>query len=241
MLDTRKMKSNDVRLEYIISAVQDAIADDWAVAIPEDGNDKISELAKTLNGLLSAMRSKIENVECRMDSLAGASVRMSLVRSAIAGIRAADDRWRHGGEMRDLYLDILGSLIELTGVDYGALAIFGEDGKIMDFITQGLSADEMNNLTTLPSGHGLLGAFCREGKVMRVDDVAHHLQSRGFPNGHPVMESMLDVPIKLRGAVRGVVYLSNKPGGRTFSVSDEEILNIFAGEVAEVLERNELL
>lgn len=241
MLDTRKKKSNDVRLEYIISAVQDAIADDWAVVMPEDGNDKISELAKSLNGLLSAMRSKIENVECRMDNLAGAGLRMSLVNSAIAGIRAADDRWRHGGEMRDLYLDILGSLIELTGVDYGALAIFGEDGKIMDFITQGLSADEMNNLTTLPSGHGLLGAFCREGKVMRVDNVAHHPQSRGFSKGHPVMENLLGVPIKLRGAVRGVVYLSNKPGGRAFSVSDEEILNIFAGEVAEVLERNELL
>ncbi|MDX1252966.1 MAG: PAS domain-containing protein [Gammaproteobacteria bacterium] len=241
MLDTKQMKSNDARLEYIISAVRHAIADDWAVAIPEEGNDKISELAKALNGLLSAMRSKIEDVECRMESLAGASVRMSLVSAGIADIRAADDGWRHGGEIRDLYLNILDSLMELTGVDYGALAIFSEDGKIMDFVTQGSSAGEINNLTTLPSGHGLLGAFYREGKVMRVDNVAPHPQSCGFPKHHPVMESLLGVPIKVRGVVRGVVYLSNKPGGRKFSASDEEVLNMFSREVAEILERNELL
>ena len=81
------MKTNELRIEHIISAVRAAAADDWVVNIPEKGNDKLSELAKSLNGLFSSMRARIENAERCIDHLVRTNMRMTLIDTAIAGMQ----------------------------------------------------------------------------------------------------------------------------------------------------------
>jgi len=238
------VKTNELRIEHIISAVRAAAADDWVVNIPEKGNDKLSELAKSLNGLFSSMRARIENAERCIDHLVGTNMRMTLIDTAIAGIREADDRWRHSGDIHNLYRDILKNLMEVTAVDYGTIAIFDREGKVKDFMSYGFSEEETAHINSQPSGKGLLGGFYREDKVTRVNNISEDPRSCGLPDmggGHPAMESLLGVPLKINGVMRGVVYLANRPGGRSFSENDEEIMKMLARELAAILERNELL
>lgn len=55
------MKTSELRMEHIISVIKNAAADDWSVNIQERDNDKLSDLAKSLNELFVGMRSRIEN------------------------------------------------------------------------------------------------------------------------------------------------------------------------------------
>ncbi|MBN1097070.1 GAF domain-containing protein [Blastococcus sp. TML/C7B] len=50
----------------------------------------------------------------------------------------------------------------------------------------------------------------------------------GFPEGHPPMRSFLGVPVLVRGAVYGNLYLTEKRGG-PFTAEDEAVLTALAG------------
>ena len=244
------MKANELCLEHIISAINAAAADDWAVRVPEKDNDTLSELAKSLNGLFSSMRTKIENTERCIEHLVGTNMRVALLNAAVTGIREADDRWRHSGDIHDLYRDVLKNLMEVTAVDYGTIAIFDMEGKVKDFMSYGFSEEEKICINSQPSGKGLLEGFYQEGQVTRVNNISSDSSgTRPFDSPdtgstagkHPAMESLLGVPIKINGVMRGMICLANGPGGRPFSENDEVIMNQLAAEVATILERNALL
>src|SRR2546423_15442606 len=57
-------------------------------------------------------------------------------------------------------------------------------------------------------------------------------RSVGFPPGHPVMHSLLAVPVAHGAAVVGNLYLADKVGAREFSPEDERLLRLLAGEAA---------
>ena len=92
------------------------------------------------------------------------------------------------------------------------LAVAGR-GEADRFISVGLPDNIPCGGGPPPEGHGLLGVALREGRPMRLDDLTRHPRSVGFPDGHPVMRSLLAVPIVARGAVLGNLYLAEKAGG----------------------------
>lgn len=234
------MKINELRIEHIISVVNAATADDWSVSISEKDNDNLSALAKSLNKLFSGVRAKIENAENCIEHLVVTNMRMALIDTAVAGIRKADDHWRHSGDIQGLYRDILKNLMEVTGVDYGTMAIFDNEGGIQHVMSCGFSEEETTLINSYPSAQNLLGGFYREGQVSRVNNISS--DPRGdFPTGHPAMESLLGIPIKVSNVIRGIICLGNRQGGKPFSENDEEIMGRLTREIATILERNELL
>ena len=62
----------------------------------------------------------------------------------------------------------------------------------------------------LPEGHGILGLLIAEPVPIRLPDLTKHPDSYGFPPSHPPMRSFLGVPILVRGAVFGNLYLTDK-------------------------------
>lgn len=235
------MKTSELRMEHIISAIKSAAADDWGVSIQERENDKLSELAKSLNALFSGMRSRIENTEKCIENLVRINMHMALIDTVVRGIKEADDRWRYSGNIHQLYRDILKNLMEVTAVDYGTIAIFDREGKVKDFMSYGFSEAEEEFINRPPLGKGLLGECYREDQVTRINNLATKPQPFDLPAGYPVMEGVLGAPIKVSGSMRGVVCLANRPGGSAFSENDERIMDKLAREVATILERNELL
>lgn len=120
----------------------------------------------------------------------------------------------------------------LGGAKYGALSVVGDDGMIKSFITSGISDAQRAAIGPPPVGHGVLGVVLREGQRLCLDDIRQHPRSIGFPPNHPVMHTLVAVPIICKSPFAGNLYLAEKEGGATFHEDDEETLARFAAQAA---------
>jgi signal transduction histidine kinase len=129
---------------------------------------------------------------------------------------------------------------ELIGARYAALGVLSTQGVIEQFYTAGISDEERAQIGPLPQGHGLLGVTLSEGATLRLPDVTQDPRSVGFPPGHPVMHSLLAVPVAHGAAVVGNLYLADKVGAREFGPEDEHLLTLLAEQAAVVIEQARL-
>lgn len=125
----------------------------------------------------------------------------------------------------------------LANAKYGALGVLDESGEWIDqFIVSGMTPGQRSLLKSLPHGHGLLGALIKEGRTIRIPDIASDSRSVGFPPHHPAMYSLLGVPIKFKREVLGDLYLTDKLTSfgevSEFSDQDQLLLEMFASQAA---------
>ncbi len=118
---------------------------------------------------------------------------------------------------------LLRSACELVGARYGALGIIGTDQGLSHFITVGIDEEGVRSIGDLPSGHGVLGQLIRDPRPLRLHDLGEHPMAAGFPPGHPPMRTFLGVPVRVRDEVFGILYLTEKTGGRDFTEEDEDL------------------
>jgi len=140
-------------------------------------------------------------------------------------------------DLSDLLRSTVVIAMDLTGARYGALGVVGEHGGLVDFITVGMDAETVAAIGSPPAGRGVLGTITTTGKTIRLDELASHPDSVGFPGSHPSMDSFLGVPVRVADRVFGNLYLTDKPGG--FTEDDEilvEFLAITAGSAVSTLE-----
>ncbi len=165
-----------------------------------------------------------------VDGLATAAARLSAVRSADA-LSALDRATR--AIAAELDLDrvlqlIVDSARDLVGARYAALGTLDARGRIERFITSGISDEVRRRIGPPPQGHGLLGTIIRQGVTLRIADISQHPDSAGFPPHHPLMRSLLGVPIQVAGQAAGNFYLTDKEGAPEFSADDQELVERFA-------------
>ncbi len=130
---------------------------------------------------------------------------------------------------------------EITIARYGALGILGPDGELEHFITSGISEEERDRIGDPPVGKGLLGVIITEGASLRLKDITKDSRSTGFPLHHPLMHTLLGVPVVYKGTILGRLYLAEKEGGQEFTIEDEEIVRLFAAQAATSIEAARLL
>ncbi|WP_418961221.1 PP2C family protein-serine/threonine phosphatase [Streptomyces tritici] len=136
---------------------------------------------------------------------------------------------------------IIDTARQLVDARYAALGVLGRDGGFTDLITSGFGADLTARLGgTLPHGTGLLGALVRDPRPLRVEDLAHHPQAAGFPEGHPPMSTLLSVPIRVRSTIYGNLYLADKKGGEAFTDDDEAVVTALASAAGVAIENARL-
>jgi signal transduction histidine kinase len=123
-------------------------------------------------------------------------------------------------------------LMTLLDVRYGAIGIMDEHGGLQQFIYEGLDAAQAQRIGRLPEGKGLLGVVLREGTALRLDNIAADPRAAGFPPGHPVMRTLLAVPVAHRDQIIGRLYLCDRRDWQPFSEQDETLARAFAGELA---------
>ena len=119
---------------------------------------------------------------------------------------------------------IVAAACELVGARYGALGVLAEDNTLAEFITVGIDAETIARIGPPPQGHGVLGLLIWDPKSVRMDDIAEHVSSHGFPPEHPAMHSFLGVPIRVRDKVFGNLYLTEKRPGPRFTQEDEDLV-----------------
>jgi signal transduction histidine kinase len=118
--------------------------------------------------------------------------------------------------------------VALVDARYGALGVLRDGGGLAAFIHVGIDDETRARMGHLPEGKGVLGQLITEPYPLRIPDLSQHPSSVGFPPNHPPMRSFLGVPVLVRGAVFGNLYLTEKAKG-TFTAEDEAILTALAG------------
>lgn len=145
-------------------------------------------------------------------------------------------------DLRDLLVGIVRSACALTGARYGALGVVDQAGLgLVEFVTEGLTAEERAAVGHLPRGRGLLGHLISHPEVLRIRDLTAHSSSTGFPSGHPAMTSLLGVPIRVRDRVFGNLYLTDKEPGARFTADDEHAVVALASLAGLAIEHAHLL
>ena len=134
----------------------------------------------------------------------------------------------------DLDLDgtlqrIVKAAMELTGARSGALGIRGGDSGFVSFICAGIDADLGRQFGKLSVGEGL-----------RIDDFSAHPQASEMEAGPLRVRALLAVPITVRGADFGNLYLADDRPAYVFSESQERAARALASAAAVAIDNARL-
>ena len=130
---------------------------------------------------------------------------------------------------------------DLIGARYAAVGLLNPDKRTLEsFTVSGLTEAQRLAIGGLPVGRGILGLLIREGKPIRLRDLASHPASVGFPPNHPPMRSFLGVPIPAQQEIIGELYLTEKIGAEEFSAEDEDLAVLLALAIGSAVENARL-
>jgi GAF domain-containing protein len=134
----------------------------------------------------------------------------------------------------DLDLDvtlhrIVSGAMELTDARYGVLGIRATDGTLASFVHAGTNDDTARRLGDLHVGEGL-----------RIDDLSGHPQAAGLHAHKPPLRAILGIPITVRAADFGSLYLVDDRTGRVFSDFQEGVVRALATAAAAAIDNARL-
>ena len=134
----------------------------------------------------------------------------------------------------DLDLDvtlkrIVNAAIELAGARYGVLGLRASDGTLVSGVHAGIDDETARRLGELHVGEGL-----------RLDDVSAHLDAGVLDAHQPPLRALLGIPITVRGADFGTLYLADDRPGRVFSDSQEGAVRALATAAATAIDNARL-
>lgn len=152
-----------------------------------------------------------------------------------AGLALASER-----SLETVLQRIVELAVDITVARYGAISVLAADGRIEEFITEGITDQERAEIGDPPTGHGILGLLISEGRPLRLAEIAAHPMSVGFPPHHPPMRSLLGAPVLARGRIFGNIYVTEKQGESEFSVDDERALQVLATQAGVAVENARL-
>jgi len=129
---------------------------------------------------------------------------------------------------------------EQSDARYAALGVLDDDGKLVKFITVGMTDDEIKLMAHPPVGKGLIGELMDTEVPLRIPVIQEHPHSSGFPAHHPEMTSFLGVPIRAANQQLGQIYLTDKIDAPEFTADDEKIIQMLAGYAAAAIQNARL-
>jgi two-component system sensor histidine kinase DevS len=130
---------------------------------------------------------------------------------------------------------------EQAGAKYAALGVLDDEGKLKQFITVGMTAEEIKQIPHPPRGLGLIGALMHgDNGNLRIPEIEDDPRSVGFPPGHAEMHALLGVPIRIGARQLGQIYLTEKIGDSEFNPDDEKIIEVLAAYAGVAIENARL-
>jgi len=193
---------------------------DYSWRLDVRGHDELASLMASYNTMADAITSAIDRErELRHQQEVIAETVVGLSREL-----ASEAVLRNVGEMA----------MQITGARYAMLSWL--KGREKQFIPLGMDDETLAKLHDHPpQGLGLLSLLWNQRQVVRVNNIAGHPASYGFPKDHPAMQTMLGAPIEFSGEVIGALYLCDKKDKLLFSKEDEDMVRMLASACAVAL------
>ncbi|GAA2248946.1 histidine kinase [Streptomyces ruber] len=164
----------------------------------------------------------LEELQARLDAARGTRDRVHSLLEAVLSVGRELD-------LEQALRGIVQAAAVLVDAEYAALGVIGPDGRgLSDFLTVGITEEQIARIGPYPEGHGILGELIRHPEPLRLARLSEHPSSYGVPAHHPPMHTFLGVPIRVRGQVFGNLYLTEKRGGAQFDEEDEAVLSTLA-------------
>ena len=129
---------------------------------------------------------------------------------------------------------------ELVNAQYAALGVPDDKGGLRFFKVAGILPEQVSRINHLPFGHGLLGAIMHDRKAVRLARMQDDPRSSGFCSGHPMMTSLLGVPIQVKEQLFGILYLCDRRDEKPFTEQDEWLVETIAGYAALAIAGSQL-
>ncbi|NNH69330.1 GAF domain-containing protein [Nocardia uniformis] len=167
------------------------------------------------------LRELLAEVKDRVEQIIDARDRVDGLVEAMLTVTA-------GLDLDQTLTTIVHTAISLVDAQYGALGVRGHDQDLSQFIYEGIDEPTRARIGDLPRGHGVLGLLFTQPKTIRLDNIADHSSSVGFPANHPPMNTFLGVPVRIRNEIFGNLYLTEKAGGLSFTDDDEVVVQALA-------------
>ncbi|WP_454561349.1 GAF domain-containing protein [Mycobacterium haemophilum] len=174
--------------------------------------DTLSQLR--LHELLVEVQDRVEQIVEGRDRLDGLVEAMLAVTSGL--------------ELDSTLRTIVHTATNLVDARYGALGVHDQAKQVVKFVYKGIDEETVQRIGRLPEGRGVVGLLMDDPNPLRLDNIAAHPASVGFPPNHPPMRTFLGVPIRIRGGVSGNLYLAEKADGQPFTEDDEVLVQALA-------------
>lgn len=157
------------------------------------------------------------------------------LRSRLSRLSDASLRISESLDTNAVLQEVIDSARSLTRAQYGVLLIYSDTGQVTDSYTSGITSVQAELLTTPPEGTGLLGYLSELKWPLRLQNIASHPMSVGFPKNHPPMKTFLGMPIYHHNVHVGNIFLTEKEAEEEFTSEDEEIITLFASQAAAAI------
>ena len=134
---------------------------------------------------------------------------------------------------------VLDAARSLTAARYGVMTLLDDMGRVQDFLSSGLSAEESDQLWLMPEGLRIFHALSNISEPLRLPDLVEHVHALGFTEFTiplPVgVFRFMAAPMLHRGVRVGLVFVGDREDGEEFTKEDEETLAMFASQAALVI------
>jgi signal transduction histidine kinase len=174
-----------------------------------------------------------------LNQLIGRAQYVIAAQGRLRGLLAANRMIIGDLELHVVLRRIVEAACQLVQARYAALGVLAPGGGLEDFIYVGIDPETAARIGPLPSGKGLLGAVIDSPHPIRLQQMSDDPRSVGFPPEHPPMSGFLGVPVRVRDAVFGNLYLT-EPASGEFTAEDEELVTALAATAGVAIENARL-
>jgi two-component system sensor histidine kinase DevS len=129
---------------------------------------------------------------------------------------------------------------EQADARYAAVGVLDDEGKLKQFISVGMTDDEIKRIPHPPQGRGMIGVLMDTEDPIRLADVTRDPRGVGYPPHHPKMRSFLGVPIRAADLQLGQIYLTEKIDQSEFTADDEKIIQMLAAYASAAIQNARL-
>ena len=123
----------------------------------------------------------------------------------------------------------------LTNARYSLIVTVDEGGEPREFVTSGLDPDEHRELAEWPDGPRLFAWLRDLPGSFRLADLPDYFRALGYSDELVREKTLQGTAMRHRGVQVGNFFLAGKENAPEFSAADEEILELFASQVAAAI------